>query len=261
MNSLSQTRSAREPTHLLQTPDAFVRTPLPGIEQGVAIVHAAPALGAGFLQYTAELMPGGRLERGAEQRFLYVLEGTGALTLGEGSLPPALLSPRAVRPGSYAYLPPQNAPGAEAILQAESSMRVVVIEKRYVPRPHAFHANFDAPKALAGHADEVEPVALNGDTGVMVRQLLPADFSFDFAVNTMTYAPGAALSQVEIHVMEHGLLMLEGAGPYRLGERFYDVRAGDFIWMSPFCPQWFQASAEKPAKYLIYKDCNRMPAL
>ena len=34
----------------------------------------------------------------------------------------------------------------------------------------------------------------------------------------MTYDPGAALSMVEIHVMEHGLLMLEGGGIYRLGD-------------------------------------------
>ena len=36
---------------------------------------------------------------------------------------------------------------------------------------------------------------------------------------------------VEIHVMEHGLLMLEGGGIYRLGDSWYPVEAGDFIWM------------------------------
>ena len=52
----------------------------------------------------------------------------------------------------------------------------------------------------------------------------------------MTYAPGAALSQVEVHVMEHGLLMLEGGGIYRLGDAWYPVTAGDFIWMAPLLP-------------------------
>ena len=65
--------------------------------------------------------------------------------------------------------------------------------------------------------------------------------AFDFAVNTMTYQPGAALSMVEVHVMEHGLLMLEGGGIYRLDEKWYPVTAGDFIWMGPYCPQWFGA--------------------
>ena len=49
-----------------------------------------------------------------------------------------------------------------------------------------------------------------GDEALRVRALMPEGQEYDFAVNTMTYDPGAALSMVEIHVMEHGLLMLEG---------------------------------------------------
>jgi len=41
--------------------------------------------------------------------------------------------------------------------------------------------------------------------------------------------------------MEHGLMMLEGGGIYRLGDSWYPVTAGDFIWMGPWCPQWFGA--------------------
>ena len=88
---------------------------------------------------------------------------------------------------------------------------------------------------------------------------MPDGPAWDFAVNTMTYAPGAALSQVEIHVMEHGLLMLEGGGIYRLGDHWYPVTTGDFIWMAPYCSQWFGAIGKTPAKYLIYKDWYRHP--
>ena len=89
--------------------------------------------------------------------------------------------------------------------------------------------------------------------------MIPDNFAFDLAVNTMTFQPGATLPMVEIHVMEHGLLMLEGGGIYRLGEHWYPVQAGDFIWMAPYCPQWFGALGKTPAKYLIYKDWNRSP--
>jgi hypothetical protein len=54
-------------------------------------------------------------------------------------------------------------------------------------------------------------------------------------------------------------LMLEGSGIYRLGDSWYPVTAGDFIWMAPWCPQWFGAIGKVPAKYLIYKDWNRHP--
>jgi (S)-ureidoglycine aminohydrolase len=98
-----------------------------------------------------------------------------------------------------------------------------------------------------------------GDEAVEIRMLLPDDPAFDCAVNTMTFQPGATLPMVEIHIMEHGLLMLEGEGIYRLGESWYPVKAGDFIWMAPYCPQWFGALGKTPAKYLIYKDWNRHP--
>ena len=90
-----------------------------------------------------------------------------------------------------------------------------------------------------------------------MRALVPADAAFDFAVNTMAYRPGAALPMVEVHVMEHGLLILEGGGIYRLGDAWYPVTEGDFIYMAPWCPQWFGALGKVPAKYLIYKDWNR----
>ncbi len=96
---------------------------------------------------------------------------------------------------------------------------------------------------------------------MQVRTLLPPDnAAFDFPVNTMEYQPGPSQSMVEIHVMEHGLLMLEGGGIYRLGDAWYPVAKGDFIWMAPFCPQWFGALGKTPAKYLIYKNINRHPA-
>jgi (S)-ureidoglycine aminohydrolase len=81
------------------------------------------------------------------------------------------------------------------------------------------------------------------------------------AVNIFTYRPGATLPFVETHIMEHGLLMLSGMGVYRLGDDWHPVRAGDVIWMAPYCPQWFVAMGDEPASYLYYKNINRLPAL
>jgi (S)-ureidoglycine aminohydrolase len=53
--------------------------------------------------------------------------------------------------------------------------------------------------------------------------------------------------------------MLEGGGIYRLADGWHPVETGDFIWMAPYCPQWFGAIGKTPAKYLIYKDWARHP--
>ena len=242
MHNLGHTRSANRRDHLLLTPDTFVRTPLPGIANGTAIVHVSPAAGAAFTQYTAELDPGGTLGPTAAQRFVYVLSG--AVDLASDN------SFQSLAPAGYAYLPA----GLDITITAQATSRLAVIEKNYQPL-----ADTAAPGLFVGDEAAIAPTPLMGDPDLQVRSLLPDQPAFDFAVNTMTYQPGAALSMVEIHVMEHGLLMLEGGGIYRLGDAWYPVTAGDFIWMAPFCPQWFGALGKQPAKYLIYKDWNRSP--
>jgi (S)-ureidoglycine aminohydrolase len=238
MHHLGQTRSAHFHDHRLQTPETFVRALLPGMRNATAIVHASPEGGAAFVQYTAEFEGGGTLPPCGHQRFVYVLEGQ--LEVESGAL----------RPGDFAYIPPAGPSQVSAVTRA----RAAVIEKPYQP--------LGTPAAPAGFTgrESVSPATLlGGDPWLEVRALIPDDAAFDFRVNTMSYQPGASLPAVEIHVMEHGLLMLEGAGIYRLGEHWYPVSAGDFIWMGPYCPQWFGAIGKQPAKYLIYKDWDRYP--
>jgi (S)-ureidoglycine aminohydrolase len=242
VHNLGHTRSVRRSSYLLHTPDAFIRTQIPGCSKACVIVHVSPALGAGFTQYSVEFESGGLLGAAAAQRFLYVLEGT--VTLEYGAETYTLVE------DDYAYVPQ----GAEHIFCAPQSARVAVIEQR-----HRFVEGIEAPALLVGHESSVVAQPLMGNSDLLVRSLLPDTMNFDFAVNTMSYAPGAGLSMVEVHVMEHGLLMLEGGGIYRLDDEWYPVTAGDFIWMAPYCPQWFGAIGKVPAKYLIYKDWNRHP--
>jgi (S)-ureidoglycine aminohydrolase len=242
LHHLGATRSSLKPDHLLQTPDTFVRIPLPGASGVDCIVHAGPQLGANFSQITAEFSAGGTLVPAPAQRFIYVLAGELDLMVGP--------SRHLLGPGGFAYLPA----GAVHSVTAMGTARAALIEKIYEPI-----ADAPAPEIVIGSESSVPEVPLMGDASLRVRSLMPDNDAYDFAVNTMTYDPGAALSMVEIHVMEHGLLMLEGGGIYRLGDSWYPVEAGDFIWMAPYCPQWFGAIGKKPAKYLIYKDWRRHP--
>jgi (S)-ureidoglycine aminohydrolase len=212
------------------------------MQRAVAIVHASPAVGAGFTQYTAEFEAGGVLGPAPTQRFLFVVEGSVSLECGGAT--------HVLAASAYAYLPT----GYAHRVSASTASRVVVIEKEY-----QLLAGAPAPTLLLGNESAVAPQSLLGDPAVKVRTLLPDLASYDFAVNTMTFEPGASLSLTEMHVMEHGLLMLSGGGIYRLSDCWYPVTAGDFIWMAPFCPQWFGAIGKTPARYLIYKNWNRHP--
>jgi (S)-ureidoglycine aminohydrolase len=242
--NLGGTRSSLKSDHLLHTPDAFIRTPLPGATGVDFIVHTAPRLGSAFIWMTAEFAASSTLHAApaSVQRFLYLLEGS--LTLQAEDRTESLIT------GGFAYIPAN----LEHQVTAQAPARAVLIEKAFEPSPLA-----GSPALLIGKESAIASESLGGDEDLQVRRLMPDGPTWDFAVNTMTYAPGAALAQVEIHVMEHGLLMLEGSGIYRLGDQWYPVTAGDFIWMAPYCPQWFGAIGKTPAKYLIYKDWYRHP--
>ena len=231
-----------KPDHLLQTPDTFVRIPLPGATGVDFIVHAGPQLGADFTQMTAEFAAEGTLGPAPGERFLYILEGELDLVIGGDR--------HLLGAGGFAYVPAGN----DYAITAIGAAKAALIEKIYKPL-----AGGPTPELIIGNECSIAEVPLMGDSSLRVRSLIPNTDAYDFAVNTMTYDPGAALSMVEIHVMEHGLLMLEGGGIYRLGDSWYPVEAGDFIWMAPYCPQWFGAIGKKPAKYLIYKDWRRHP--
>lgn len=222
---------------MLQTPDTFVRAAWPGLERAQAVVHASPAIGARFTEYTVELGTDGGLAPSLVQRFVFVLDGTVSLL------------DRQLQSGDFAYLPA----GDQAWVSGTAA-RVLVIEKPYQPV-----RDVPPPQAFIGREPELEATLLNDDPGLEVRALIPDETAFDFRVNTLTFRPGAMLPMVEVHVMEHGLLMLAGGGVYRLGEHWYPVEAGDFIYMAPYCPQWFGALGRIPAKYLLYKDWARHP--
>ena len=243
--NLGGTRSSLKHDHLLHTPDAFIRGPLPYAAGVNFILHTAPQLRAGFTWATAEFALGSILyaPSAGVERFLYILTGALALTTGGATTP--------LNAGSFAFLPA----GTEHTILAETAASAVLIEKPYQPLPGIAQQ----PAIITGHEPNLPAEPLNGDPDLLVRRLMPDGPPWDFAVNTMTYAPGAALSQVEVHVMEHGLLMLSGGGIYRLGDHWYPVTAGDFIYMAPYCPQWFGALGKTPSKYLIYKDWNRHP--
>ena len=76
-------------------------------------------------------------------------------------------------------------------------------------------------------------------------------------MNIVSFGPGTVISAVEMHIMEHGLYMLQGKGVYLVNDRWHEVEAGDFIWMRAFCPQAFVQSGPEPARYLLYKNVNR----
>jgi (S)-ureidoglycine aminohydrolase len=241
------TRSKVTNRYALLTPDTFVPSllPMPQWEKTRGVIQISSAMGAGFLQYEAHLTREsiGHPAAAHVERFVYVLEGKLLIPVKGPERGHYFISA-----GGFAYLPP----GLEYKFHTKTRARVLVIEKHYVRMPGT-----NTPGFRIAHESDFKPSAFLGDDALQLKLLLADVPAYDMAVNIFQYAPGGTLPQVEIHVMEHGLMMLEGAGIYRLGEEWFPVQAGDVIWMAPYCEQWFVAMGKRPARYIYYKDVNR----
>ena len=229
--------------HALIGPDGHVPSFLPGLEKARTIVLISPGMGARFthLLVTFNIGGGATFPANDTEAFAYLLSGSAQIEIGGKSC--------ALNEGGYVFLP---AGQAWRIIQPVEGTQVNLFFKKYVSL-----AGVDSPEVVVGHESHVVPQPFLGDEDALLQTLLPDHPSFDLAANIFSYKPGAYLPFVETHVMEHGLLMLEGRGIYRLEDVWYPVAAGDCIWMAPYCPQWFVAMGKSPARYLYYKDVNR----
>lgn len=236
----ARTRIRRD--HAVIAPESHVVGPVPGWSGAEHVQLVAPAMGARVAMALVTMAADGVAGPPAPGcgRAVYVLDGAMALEAGGGGY--------SLGPGGYAYVPPDE----PHVLRAEQAGRICVVDKPHVPL-----AGAPRGRPVVGDATRAAPQDMLGDPHVRVTQLLPDDPALDLALNVMTFDPGASLPFVESHVMEHGLLVLEGTLVYRLGDDWYPLAAGDAVWMAPFCPQWCCAYGTGPASYLIYKDWNR----
>jgi (S)-ureidoglycine aminohydrolase len=239
-------RAVVERNYAILPPQGIPESVLPEWTGTAARVLTSPAMGAAFAMYMLDLAPGGGSDHPLPddtQAFFYVISGGCKLDLGGRA--------SALGPGGFAYL----RPGAGIKLAATSASRVIWLKKVYEA------LDTRRPADVTGDEAKIKGEPFMGVQELLLKTLLPADHVYDMAMNVFTFPPGYSLPVTETHFMEHGLYMLEGQGVYYLGSRWYEVEAGDFIWMGPYVPQSFFATGSAPARYLYYKNVNRDVAL
>jgi (S)-ureidoglycine aminohydrolase len=235
------TRSVVKSNHALICPDGYVNSVIPGWTDCKITVLINEQMGARFCQTLVTLTDNSQLtgRTDASQIFCYVIDGQ--CTANEHTL----------TSGQYVYF----SIGKEyTINNATRGTKLLTFHKVYEELP-----GYEVPDILFGDAANVTGTPFLGDPALRLQILLPEELAFDMAVNIFTYDPGGHLPFVETHIMEHGLIYLQGQGVYMLDHQWYPVKKGDAIWMAPYCQQWFTAMGKEPAVYIYYKNVHRFP--
>ncbi|MDT7554555.1 MAG: (S)-ureidoglycine aminohydrolase [Pseudonocardiales bacterium] len=240
--TISESRGRRGPAYHVLTPPNRYASRLAGWPNTVVFKLATPRTGtARFGQYLLDLAPGGGCVGAVDADFEHFV-------LVQDGMP--LLDGRELAAGAFAYVPPDAGLALTNPADAPPA-QVVWIKRRYEPA-----AGYAPPGAVRGTLDGLEEIRTS--SGVLRRELLPPDDpAFDFNMSLMTFPAGVDLGMVEVHDEEHGLLMTAGAGRYHLDGADHEVAAGDFVYMAPYCPQFFRPHGVADAQYLLYKDVFR----
>ncbi|CAI6002067.1 unnamed protein product, partial [Closterium sp. NIES-64] len=254
------TRSVVARDHALITPESRVFSPLPGWENTLSAHLVTPAIGAHFAMSLLRLSGNASSAPpvAGVERFVFVVSGQVSFTqygtpgeTNEGGVANqcstvgdagstcarSVVLQEDLTDDSYVYLPP-NTPHS---LASASGATLVLIERRYCPNSGLATASGveSGSEGLAvavgqTHKQPIRPVP--GEVFAL-RKLLPTTIAYDFNIHIMDFEPGEFLNVKEVHYNQHGLLLLEGRGIYRLADSWYPVQAGDTIWMAPFVPQ------------------------
>ncbi|GGB00614.1 (S)-ureidoglycine aminohydrolase [Puia dinghuensis] len=240
------TRSVVKNSHALISPDGYIPSTIPGWTGCTVNVLISKEMGARFSQTLITCRPDAAITGYTSQlqSFFFVINGEIRATANGET--------RTLTKGHYVYIPEWREYRLDSPV---AGTQLLSFHKVYEPLEGAI-----VPNTLFGDAADIPASDILGDPAVRNQVLLPGDLAFDMAINILTYDPGGHLPMVETHIMEHGILFLQGQGIQRLDQDWYPVKKGDCIWMAPYCQQWFTAIGKEPAVYIYYKNINRHPA-
>ena len=239
------TRSVVHRNHAVISPDGYINSKVPGWDNCTVNVIINEQMGAHLCQTL--ITAGKNCELKGEtiqsQIFFYIVSGKCNASVNDEN--------KVLLKGQFVYVPIGK---KYHFSEIEEGTQILTFHKEYQSLEC-----FQTPGTLFGDSKDVPGPDYLGDSALRLQVLLPDDLSFDMAVNIFTYDSGGHLPMVETHIMEHGLLYLQGQGVYMLDQKWYPIKKGDSIWMAPYCQQWFTAMGKEPAVYIYYKNVNRFP--
>ena len=241
------TRSVVKNNHAIIAPDGYINSRVPGWNNCTVNVIINESMGANLCQALITADEGCNLHgvTRLSEIFFYVEQGEALVTVGAQK--------QQLAAGQFVYVPINQ---EYSFVNVVNRTRILTFHKEFEPL-----AGYDVPEVLFGDSALIEGPTYLGDPALRLQVLLPDHLAFDMAVNIFTYDPGGHLPMVETHIMEHGLMYLQGQGVYMLDQHWYPIKKGDSIWMAPYCQQWFTAMGKEPAVYIYYKNVNRFPTI
>jgi len=220
--------------------EGFMTSALPNLKDCVCKVCITDDI-AGFSNYIIEVKPGGGTISPVTENlecWLYAIDGSATLVVGDKTL--------TLTAGDFVFIPPATTYSLKNTFTA--SFTFISLKKVYLP------TGFGTPTFVYGNEKDIVatpfPPAIAKDVAAKILISGPA---YDGVFWSASIAVGGGLVVTETHPEKHGILWVSGDGAYLLGEQWYPLKAGDYIWIESFTPHSVKNLGTTPCKYLMWK--------
>jgi len=112
-----------------------------------------------------------------------------------------------------------------------------------------------------GHIDDVkkEKVKMEGTSGTYIQWLISKrQGAENYAMRLFTLEPGGKIAKHQ-HPWEHEIYVLQGEGKIGAGEEEVVAKAGNFLYIEPDVPHWYENTGTGDMKFLCIIPMKGVP--
>jgi quercetin dioxygenase-like cupin family protein len=98
-------------------------------------------------------------------------------------------------------------------------------------------------------SESIEAQTVQGGTKTSMQVLIGADTAPNFAMRCFKMAPGGGMPK-HTNAVEHEQYVLQGQAKIGIGDKEYEVKSGDIVFIPAGMPHWYEAVGEEEFQFL-----------
>ncbi len=99
------------------------------------------------------------------------------------------------------------------------------------------------------HSQEIEAKTVEAGVGTTIQVLIPPEEGPNFAMRRFVMQPGGGMPR-HTNQVEHEQYVLNGQAQIGIGERTYQVKKGDVVFIPAGVPHWYKNTGDEPFEFL-----------
>lgn len=98
-------------------------------------------------------------------------------------------------------------------------------------------------------ADSVPKIPVQAGSGTSMQVLIGSDSAPNFVMRRFIMEPGGGMPN-HTNRVEHEQFVLRGRAMVGIGEKIYEVKKGDIVYIPGGIPHWYKAEGDEPFEFI-----------